>query len=98
MAELCRRAKMATIRRQLESGNDQLVSLADFDSTLTRMSPSVSATDLLEYEKWRREHSPDQGDNDAADPPPPEDSADAGVPAGSTDASNSSNDDENLDE
>jgi len=68
MAELCRRSKMATIRRQLEAGADQIVEPSDFDETLGRMSPSVSGSDLLEYEKWRDQYSPDQDEDDTSSP------------------------------
>lgn len=97
MAELSRRAKMATIRRQLETGADQLVETRDFIDTLGKMSPSVSGTHLLEYEKWREEHSPDRGDNEqdvdnSTDTPSPS------VPSPSNDPGSSDDDDEQLDD
>lgn len=53
VAEVCRSAKKAAIRRQLDSGEDEEVSTDDFDAAIRQVKPSVTQENVAEYEKWR---------------------------------------------
>jgi transitional endoplasmic reticulum ATPase len=66
LAEICRRAKKAAIRRQIASGQNEVVRRNDLDQELMHLNPSVSATALAEYVKWREDHSA-CSDRDEAD-------------------------------
>lgn len=66
MAEACRRGKKKAILRQIESGQDEVVTAEDFRAIVKKLSPSVSAEQLIEYEKWRDSHAP-HDDEDAED-------------------------------
>jgi transitional endoplasmic reticulum ATPase len=59
MAEMCRRAKKKTILRQIDSGQDEVVTADDIQTIVKNLSQSVSAEQLIEYEKWRDSHAPD---------------------------------------
>lgn len=68
MAEMCSRAKKKAILRQIDSGKDEVVTHEDIQMILKKLSQSVSAEQLIEYEKWRDSHAPhddeDDGDSD----------------------------------
>jgi transitional endoplasmic reticulum ATPase len=66
LAEICRRAKKAAIRRQIASGQNEVVRRNDLDQELMHLNPSVSAAALAEYVKWREDHSA-CSDRDEAD-------------------------------
>jgi len=66
MAEVCRRAKKKAILRQIDSGQDEVATAEDFQAIVKKTSPSVTAEQLIEYEKWRDSHAPDS-DEDAED-------------------------------
>lgn len=57
MAEICRRAKKAAIRRQIKSEEDEVVTHDDFEQSLAKIAPSVGSESLAEYKKWRDDHS-----------------------------------------
>jgi transitional endoplasmic reticulum ATPase len=67
MAEMCRRAKKKAILRQIDSGQDEVVTADDIQTIVRNLSQSVSAEQLIEYEKWRDSHAPDtdEGEEDA---------------------------------
>lgn len=64
MAEICRRAKKAAIRRQIASGEKEFVTRDDVEQSLAKMTPSVGSEALAEYEKWRDNHSAGSDEND----------------------------------
>lgn len=65
MAEICRRAKKAAIRRQIASGENEVVTRADVEQELVSMTPSVGPEALAKYETWRDDHSANSdGDKD----------------------------------
>jgi len=49
VAELCNCAKKSAIRRQLDSGNDETVTVSDFSSSLSSVSPSVTDENLTNF-------------------------------------------------
>jgi len=53
LAAVCERAKMAAIRRQLETNEDQVITRDDFAGAVTRVNPSVTRDHLAEFEQWR---------------------------------------------
>lgn len=53
IAELCQRAKKAAIARQIESGNEELVTDRDFEAAKTDAVQSVDAKQLAEYQSWQ---------------------------------------------
>lgn len=53
LAAVCERAKMAAIRRQLETNEDQVITRGDFAGAITRVKPSVTREHLAEFEQWR---------------------------------------------
>nr|HPQ38698.1 ATP-binding protein [Synergistaceae bacterium] len=62
IANLCSQAKKAAIRRQLDTGEEQSVGMGDFEAEMTRIQPSVSKSQLEEFEVWRQERkSSDEG-------------------------------------
>lgn len=63
MAEICRRAKKAAIFREISSGENEVVTYNDFEQSLAKMTPSVGADSLVEYEKWRNDRSTAGGRN-----------------------------------
>lgn len=65
MADVCRRAKKLAIRRQIESGNEEVVCLADFQAALRKVQPSVTEELLAEFATWRdsRQHQGDDTDD-----------------------------------
>ncbi len=64
IAEICSCAKKGAINRQITSGVQEIVTTADFDNALSRVSPSVKPNDLLEYVNWENSHSNDDSDSD----------------------------------
>lgn len=65
VSEICGRAKKAAIRRQIASGESEVVTRNDVAKALGGMTPSVSSDSLAEYEKWRNNHSAGaEGDED----------------------------------
>ncbi len=66
MAEICGQSKKAAIRRQIESGENEVVAHNDFEQSLTKMAPSVGSESLAEYKRWRNERCTDSDDNDDA--------------------------------
>ena len=64
MAEVCRRAKKRAILRQIDSSQDEVVTADDIHTIVKKVSPSVSAEQLIEYEKWRDSHAPDGDDGE----------------------------------
>jgi transitional endoplasmic reticulum ATPase len=66
VAELCDRAKRSAKNRQVSSGKDEEVTNADFAAALEKVKPSVTVTQLKEYEAWResRQLPKDAGDTD----------------------------------
>jgi len=59
MAEICRRAKKAAIRRQIASGDNEVVTRQDVEQALGKTAPSVGPGALAKYEEWRDNHSAD---------------------------------------
>ena len=53
IAELCQRAKKAAISRQIESGNEEVVTAGDFQKAMSKIVRSVGAEQLAEYEQWQ---------------------------------------------
>lgn len=64
MAEICSRAKKAAINRQIESEQDEFVTMADFDRSLQGVTPSVRPESLKEYEQWWDALSSNTGDDE----------------------------------
>lgn len=52
LAEVCDRAKRAAKNRQVSSGQDEVVTLGDFDTALAAIKPSVTAQQIQEFEAW----------------------------------------------
>jgi len=65
VAEICKGAKKSAIRRQLQSGQDEVVDANDFQAALEKVSPSVTKENLAEFKKWRE--SRDRPARDADD-------------------------------
>ncbi|NCC56552.1 MAG: ATP-binding protein [Synergistales bacterium] len=55
IANLCSQAKKAAIRRQLDTGEEQYVGMGDFEVEMTRIQPSVTQSQLEEFEAWKQE-------------------------------------------
>lgn len=54
IAELCQRAKKAAISRQIESGNEEVVTAGDFQKAKGEIIRSVDSSQLIEYEEWQK--------------------------------------------
>lgn len=67
MAEICRRAKKKAILRQIDSGQDEVVTTEDIQTIIKKLSSSVSAEQLIAYEKWRDSHAPDSDEDRGKD-------------------------------
>jgi SpoVK/Ycf46/Vps4 family AAA+-type ATPase len=66
MAEVCDRAKMGALRRQLASGKEEVITAEDFAAALMTIKPSVTPAMLKEYEVWRdTREKPGDGDDEA---------------------------------
>ena len=61
MAAICDKAKMAAVRRQLDSGHDEQVTAADFAAAIEKVRPSVTPEDLAVFERWRDSRSTPAG-------------------------------------
>jgi transitional endoplasmic reticulum ATPase len=66
VAAICKRARQFTIQRQIDSGKDEFLSVADFKVVSAGFSPSVTEAQLQEYRDWRDSHaaSDDSGEDD----------------------------------
>lgn len=65
IAEICDRAKMGALRRQLASGKEEVITAEDFTTALQTIKPSVTPAMLKEYEAWRdKREKPGDGDED----------------------------------
>ena len=53
LAEVCDRAKMLAVKRQLASGQQEQVTGGDFTEALGRVKASVTQAQINEYEQWR---------------------------------------------
>ncbi|HXP59094.1 MAG TPA: ATP-binding protein [Dongiaceae bacterium] len=53
LAEVCDGAKMAAIKRQLNSGSAEQITAADFAAALERVKPSVTEARVKEYLQWQ---------------------------------------------
>ena len=56
VTEVCRRAKKQAILRQIETGENEVVTMKDLNRIISAFTPSVSKNDLAAFEKWREEH------------------------------------------
>ena len=57
IAELCQRAKKAAIARQIESGDEEVVTHQDFQAATGEIVHSVDSGQLAEYEAWQNRES-----------------------------------------
>jgi SpoVK/Ycf46/Vps4 family AAA+-type ATPase len=65
LAEVCDRAKMMAIKRQLTSGKDEAITAEDFAAALGKVKPSVTPDQIEEYVTWRdRKEKPSDSDED----------------------------------
>ena len=64
VSEMCRRAKKLAIRRQIESGQEEVVNSADIEQAIAKAVPSVRSADLARYEEWQAQISPTGDDSD----------------------------------
>lgn len=55
LVELCDRAKRAAKNRQVKTGQDEVVSKADLAEAIGKIRPSVSSTQLKQFEAWRKD-------------------------------------------
>ncbi len=53
VAELCQRAKKGAIGRQIESGNQEVITVNDFESARSSIIPSVTSEQIAEYKAWQ---------------------------------------------
>lgn len=52
--EVCDRAKIEPIEREIRTGEDQKLTMADVESALSRVRPSVSAREIKLYEEYSK--------------------------------------------
>lgn len=65
MAEICQRAKMSAIRRELDSGQEETLIRSDLEHALTVVKPSVTHEQLQQFETWQMDRrSPAEADDD----------------------------------